>query len=81
MSIHNNARQGYIVTTNLGWMPLFLRLAAVVTDVVALLSHAAIVAHELGFPAVTVCFNATSVLKTGDYVRVNGARGTVEILR
>ena len=68
------------VATNVGWTPLFPRLAAVVTDVGAPLSHAAIVARELGIPAVVGCFNATSILKTGDRVRVDGARGIVEIL-
>ncbi len=68
------------VTTNVGWTPLFPRLAAVVTDVGAPLSHAAIVARELGIPAVVGCFNATSLLHTGDLVRVDGARGAVEIL-
>jgi len=68
------------VTTNVGWTPLFPRLAAVVTDVGAPLSHAAIVARELGIPAVVGCFNATSILKTGDRVRVDGGTGTVEIL-
>ena len=68
------------VTTNVGWTPLFPRLAAVVTDVGAPLSHAAIVARELGIPAVVGCFNATSVLKTGDRVRVDGGRGIVELI-
>ena len=68
------------ITTNVGWTPLFPRLAAVVTDVGAPLSHAAIVARELGIPAVVGCFNATSVLKTGDRVRVDGGQGIVEIL-
>ena len=36
------------VTTNVGWTPLFPRLAAIITDVGAPLSHAAIVARELG---------------------------------
>jgi pyruvate,water dikinase len=67
-------------TTNVGWTPLFPRAAAVVTDVGALLSHAAIVARELGLPAVVGCGDATARLKTGDRVRVDGARGTVEIL-
>ena len=66
--------------TNIGWTPLFPRLAAIVTDVGAPLSHAAIVARELGIPAVVGCGNATMLLKTGDRVRVDGARGTVEIL-
>jgi len=51
------------VTTNVGWTPLFPRLAAVVTDVGAPLSHAAIVARELGIPAVVGCFNATSIMQ------------------
>ena len=68
------------VTTNIGWTPLFPRAAAVVTDVGAPLSHAAIVARELGIPAVVGCGSATTRLRTGDRVRVDGGRGTVEIL-
>lgn len=66
--------------TNIGWTPLFPRAAAVVTDVGAPLSHAAIVARELGIPAVVGTGNATSMLHTGDRVRVDGTRGTVEVL-
>jgi phosphohistidine swiveling domain-containing protein len=68
------------VTTNVGWTPIFPRAAAVVTDVGAPLSHAAIVARELGIPAVVGCFNATTVLKTGDHIRVDGGQGIVEML-
>jgi pyruvate,water dikinase len=68
------------VTTNIGWTLLFPRLAAVVTDIGAPLSHAAIVARELGIPAVVGCGNATMLLKTGDRVRVDGGAGTVTIL-
>jgi pyruvate,water dikinase len=66
--------------TNIGWTPLFPRLAAIVTDVGAPLSHAAIVAREMGIPAVVGCGNATTLLKTGDHIRVDGGRGVVEIL-
>ncbi len=66
-------------TTNVGWTPLFPRAAAVVTDVGAPLSHAAIVARELGLPAVVGCGNATTRLHTGDRVLVDGAHGTVKI--
>ena len=68
------------VTTNVGWTPLFPRAAAIVTDVGAPLSHAAIVARELGIPAVVGCGSATMRLKMGDRVRVDGGRGVVEIL-
>jgi pyruvate,water dikinase len=67
-------------TTNVGWTPLFPRLAAVVTDVGGSLSHAAIVARELGIPAVVGCGDATIRLESGDRVRVDGGQGTIEIL-
>lgn len=66
--------------TNIGWTPLFPLAAAIVTDVGAPLSHAAIVARELGVPAVVGCGNATALLHTGHRVRVDGTRGTVEVL-
>jgi pyruvate,water dikinase len=68
------------VTTNVGWTPIFPRAAAVVTDVGAPLSHAAIVARELGIPAVVGCGSATTRLRNGDRVRVDGGQGIVEIL-
>jgi phosphohistidine swiveling domain-containing protein len=67
-------------TTNIGWTPLFPRAAAIVTDIGGSLSHAAIVAREIGIPAVVGCRTATMRLKTGDRVLVDGGRGTVEIL-
>jgi phosphohistidine swiveling domain-containing protein len=67
-------------TTNVGWTPLFPRLAAVVTDIGGSLSHAAIVARELGIPAVVGCGDATIRLKNGDRVRVDGSAGTVTLL-
>jgi pyruvate,water dikinase len=68
-------------TTNVGWTPLFPRAGAVVTDVGAPLSHAAIVARELGIPAVVGCGNAKMRLCTGDRVRVDGGKGVVQILK
>jgi pyruvate,water dikinase len=67
-------------TTNVGWTPLFPRAAAVVTDIGGSLSHAAIVARELGIPAVVGCGDATIRLKSGDRVRVDGGQGTIEIM-
>jgi phosphoenolpyruvate synthase/pyruvate phosphate dikinase len=67
--------------TNIGWTTIFPRAAAIVTDVGAPISHAAIVARELGIPAVVGCGNATMRVRSGDWVRVDGGRGTVEVLR
>jgi pyruvate,water dikinase len=44
------------------------------------LSHGAIVARELGIPAVVGCGNATVRLKTGDRVLVDGGQGVVNVL-
>ena len=66
--------------TNVGWTPVFPRASAIVTDIGAPLSHAAIVARELGVPAVVGTGTATMRLRTGDRVRVDGTRGTVERL-
>lgn len=65
--------------TNVGWTPMFPRAAAVVTDMGAPLSHASIVARELGIPAVVGTGNATMRLRDGDRIRVDGERGTVEL--
>jgi pyruvate,water dikinase len=67
--------------TNIGWTVAFHKVSAIVTDIGAPLSHAAIVAREFGIPAVVGCRNATSVLKTGDVVTVDGSKGTVTIIK
>ncbi|WP_236896508.1 PEP/pyruvate-binding domain-containing protein [Clostridium beijerinckii] len=78
-----NLKKGEILvasTTNVGWTPLFPKASAIITDIGAPLSHAAIVARELGIPAVVGCGNATTRLKTGDKVIVDGGHGVVQIL-
>ena len=62
------------------WTPLFASIAAVVTDVGGVLSHAAIVAREYGIPAVLGTLKATSVLQDGQSLEVDGDAGTVRIL-
>ena len=63
--------------TDVGWTPLFLLAAAVVTELGGVLSHAAIVAREYGVPTVVNAEGATRVLRTGDLVLVNGDEGFV----
>lgn len=66
--------------TDPGWTPLMLAAGAIVTDVGGVLSHGAIVARELGVPAVVNTGSATTRLRTGMRVRVDGTRGVVELL-
>jgi rifampicin phosphotransferase len=63
-----------------GLSPLFLVAAGVVTELGGPLSHAALVAREYGVPAVVNVLGATQAIRTGDRVRVDGNRGTVERL-
>jgi pyruvate,water dikinase len=63
-----------------GWTPLFLCASAVVADVGGFLSHSATVAREFDIPAVFNVKDATRLLQTGQRVRVDGARGLVEVL-
>jgi phosphohistidine swiveling domain-containing protein len=68
------------VTTDTGWTPLFAFAAAVVTDVGAQISHAAVVAREFGIPAVVGTREATSRLRDGQLVEVDGRAGTVRAI-
>ena len=62
------------------WGPVFPKIAAAVSDIGGMMSHAAIVAREYGLPAVVGTGHATKLIKTGDRVRVDGNNGTVTIL-
>jgi phosphohistidine swiveling domain-containing protein len=66
--------------TDPGWTPLFLNAAGVVMEVGGYLTHGSVVSREYGLPAVSCVENATSVIKTGMVLRVNGTSGYVEIL-
>jgi len=67
--------------TNPAWAPVFSKIKAAVTDIGGITSHAAIVCREYGLPAVTGTGTATSVIKTGDIIRVDGDRGVVTIVQ
>ncbi len=60
------------------WTPLFARAAGVVTDVGSAAAHASLVAREYGIPAVVGAGDATSRLRTGMRVTVDGGTGNVE---
>ena len=73
-------RRGDILVTRMtdpDWVPYMKLASAIVTDEGGLTAHAAIVARELGIPAVVGTGNATSVLRDGMKVTVDGSRGVV----
>ena len=62
------------------WAPVFGKIKATVTDIGGMMSHAAIVCREYGLPAVTGTGTASSAIKTGQMLRVDGTTGEVTIL-
>jgi len=65
--------------TDPAWTPLFLAVAAVVVDVGAQQSHAAIIARELGIPAVVSVDGASRTIADGTWLTVDGTNGTVTV--
>lgn len=66
--------------TDPSWASLMFLSSGLVADIGGVMSHTAIVARELTLPCVVNTKFATKALRTGDLIRVNGTRGTVEVL-
>ncbi len=66
--------------TDPAWTPLFVGLAAVVVNVGAPITHAAIISRELGIPCAVSVRDATMLIPEGALVEVDGFTGTVTLL-
>jgi len=66
--------------TNPAWVVSFSKISALVTDTGGALSHPAVVSREFGIPCVVGTTKATRMIKSGMKVRVDGSKGTVEII-
>jgi pyruvate,water dikinase len=66
-------------STDPGWTPLFLTAGALIMEMGGLMSHGSVVAREYGIPAVVGALGATSLIETGQWLMVDGARGTVSL--
>ncbi len=67
------------VGTDPGWTPLFLAAGGLVTEVGGMITHGSVVAREYGIPAVVGVEAATSRIKTGQRIRIDGASGRVTL--
>jgi pyruvate, water dikinase len=63
------------------WAPVFSRLSAAVSDVGGIMAHTAIVCREYGLPAVVGAGFATTTIRTGQLIEVDGDTGVVRILK
>ncbi|MDG6097270.1 phosphoenolpyruvate synthase [Alteromonas sp. ZYF713] len=61
--------------TDPDWEPIMKKASAIVTNRGGRTCHAAIIARELGIPAVVGCGNATDTISTGDAITVSCAEG------
>lgn len=66
--------------TDPGWTPLFINAAGVVIEVGGMMTHGSVVAREYGIPAVVSVPDATTLLRTGQRIRVNGDEGWAMVI-
>ncbi|QJR82927.1 phosphoenolpyruvate synthase [Alteromonas pelagimontana] len=74
----NKIQAGDVLVTDMtdpDWEPIMKKASAIVTNRGGRTCHAAIIARELGIPAVVGCGNATDTLKNGEKVTVSCAEG------
>jgi len=74
----NNFKPGEVLVTNRtdpDWEPIMKQASAIVTNQGGRTCHAAIIAREMGIPAIVGCNNATETIKTGQEVTVCCAEG------
>lgn len=68
------------VRTDPGWTPLFASISGLIVERGSTLSHSAVVARELGIPAIVGVPAVTELLKDNEWVSMDGAEGTVSRL-
>jgi len=66
--------------TDPAWTPLFLAAGGLITEVGGMMTHGSVVAREYGIPAVVGVHQATTRLKNGQRIRVDGTTGKIVIL-
>lgn len=76
-------KEGYVLVTRMtepSMVIMMNKAAAIITDVGGITCHAAIVSRELGIPCVVATLTATTDLKDGVKVRVDGDKGKVYMI-
>jgi rifampicin phosphotransferase len=66
--------------TDPGWTPLFLTAGGLVMEIGGMVTHGSVVAREYGIPAVVGVHEATSLIQTGQRIRVDGTQGRITVL-
>ena len=67
--------------TDPGWVFLLATAKGIISEKGSLLSHTAIISRELKIPAIVGVDDITSIIKTGDYIKMDAYKGRIEILK
>lgn len=81
---YSELKEGDILVTlsiDPGWIHILSMVSGLVLEVGGLLSHASIIARELGIPSVVNIDKATQRISTGQKISINGKEGLVEFLK
>lgn len=76
----NELKKGEIMVarfTDIGWTPYYSIVSGLITEIGSSLSHGAVVAREYGLPTIVNVKGATKLLKNGDHIVMNAAKGTI----
>lgn len=67
--------------TDPAWTPLFMAAGGLITEVGGMMTHGSVVAREYGIPAVVGVHQATTRLKNGQKIRVDGTAGKIVVIQ
>ena len=67
--------------TDPGWVFLLANAKGVISEKGSILSHTAIISREIKIPSIVGVEDATNIIKTGDYIKMNANDGIIEIIK
>lgn len=67
--------------TDPGWVFFLATAKGIISEKGSLLSHTAIISRELKIPSIVGVTNILDIIKTGDIIKMDGSKGTIEIIR
>ena len=78
-----NVKDKILITkmTDPGWVFLLATAKGVIAEKGSLLSHTAIISREIKIPSIVGVDDATNIIKTGDYIRMDADKGKIEIIK
>ncbi|NEP39507.1 MAG: phosphoenolpyruvate synthase [Okeania sp. SIO2G4] len=63
------------------YLPLLKKVSGIISEQGGITSHAAILAREIGIPAIVGATNSTNIIKTGDHILIDGNNGAIYLAK